>query len=92
MYTFSKDSFSVLLLRQKLLHPQSIDEHTLNCVLKNSDYLANIDNLNDLVLTVLQNSTLLNLLLEIYLTTDYYQKNVTQAQKMIRNSVKSINL
>ena len=33
MYTFSKDSFSVLLLRQKLLHLPS-DEHTLNCVLK----------------------------------------------------------
>lgn len=90
MYTFSKDSFSVLLLRQKLLHPQSIDEHTVNCVLKNRDYLDNIGNLNSLVSTVLQNPKLLNLLLEIYLSTDYYQKNVKQSQKMVRNSVKSM--
>ena len=34
MYTFSKTSFSLELLRQKVLKPQSIDEHIVFNILK----------------------------------------------------------
>lgn len=89
MYTFSNNSFSVELLRQKLLHPQSIDKHIVNNVVKNNDYLKNNSKLINLTSIILKNPSLLNLLLELYLTPQYYQEVLGQSQNMVKQYTKS---
>ena len=90
MYTFSKTSFSLELLRQKVLKPQSIDEHIVFNILKNNDYIRNNSKLNHLTQIILKNAMLLNLVLESYLTPQYYQTVLGKSQNIAKNYIKSI--
>ena len=62
-YSFDKKSFRVQLLRQKLLHPQSIDKHTIECILNNDDYQEHLPLISNLTSRILVNPILLSLLL-----------------------------